>query len=62
MKHSQPYLKEYIDTTVSAIVSFAVPAAIMGAIALWGTRGFGDGNAAVCLAFLPSLPSSILVM
>ncbi|KAH3968140.1 hypothetical protein HBH51_130950 [Parastagonospora nodorum] len=47
MKHSQPYLSEYVSTITSAIISFAVPAAIMGAIALWGTRGFGDGNAAL---------------
>lgn len=53
MKHSQPYLSEYITTIASAIISFAVPAAIMGAIALWGTRGFGDGNAAV---WLPTSP------
>jgi diacylglycerol diphosphate phosphatase/phosphatidate phosphatase len=49
MKHSQPYLAEYITTVVSAIVSFVVPALIMGAIALWGTRSFEDGNAAVSL-------------
>jgi diacylglycerol diphosphate phosphatase/phosphatidate phosphatase len=36
-----------VDTIVSAVVSFVVPAAIMGAIALWGTRKFEDGNAAV---------------
>jgi len=49
MKHSQPYLSEYVSTLVSAVTSFAVPAAVMGAIALWGTRGFGDANAAVSL-------------
>ena len=42
-------MKEYVDTNVSAIVSFFGPAAVMGGIALWGTRGFGDGNAAVSL-------------
>jgi diacylglycerol diphosphate phosphatase/phosphatidate phosphatase len=47
MKHSKPYLPEYITTNMSAIVSFAVPAMIMGCIALWGTRRFEDGNAAV---------------
>lgn len=49
MQHSQPYLHEYVNTMVSAIVSFVGPAMIMGAVALWGTRGFGDGNAAVSL-------------
>jgi diacylglycerol diphosphate phosphatase/phosphatidate phosphatase len=47
MKHSQPYLREYVDTIVSAVVSFVIPAAVMGGIALWGTRSFEDGNAAV---------------
>jgi diacylglycerol diphosphate phosphatase/phosphatidate phosphatase len=47
MKHSRPYLDEYISTNTSAIVSFAVPAIVMGGIALWGTRRFEDGNAAV---------------
>lgn len=40
-------MKEYMDTNVSAIVSFFVPAMVMGGIALWGTRGFGDANAAL---------------
>jgi diacylglycerol diphosphate phosphatase/phosphatidate phosphatase len=47
MKHSQPYLREYVDTMLSAVISFVIPAAIMGGIALWGTRKFEDGNAAV---------------
>jgi diacylglycerol diphosphate phosphatase/phosphatidate phosphatase len=54
MKHSQPYLPEYITTNTSAIVSFVVPAMIMGGIALWGTRRFEDGNAAVSHLLLPS--------
>ncbi|KAH7066592.1 phosphatidic acid phosphatase type 2/haloperoxidase [Paraphoma chrysanthemicola] len=47
MKHSKPYLSEYVSTLVSAIVSFAVPAACMGAVALWGTRRFEEGNVAL---------------
>ncbi|KAF2026233.1 PAP2-domain-containing protein [Setomelanomma holmii] len=47
LKHGKPYLAEYITTITSAVVSFAVPAAVMGAIALWGTRDFRDGNAAL---------------
>lgn len=31
MKHNQPYISEYVSTIVSGIVSFAVPALIMGA-------------------------------
>jgi diacylglycerol diphosphate phosphatase/phosphatidate phosphatase len=52
MKHSQPYRPEYVDTIMSGVVSFVGPALVMGAIALWGTRGFGDGNAAVRIVFL----------
>jgi diacylglycerol diphosphate phosphatase/phosphatidate phosphatase len=52
MRHSAPYLKEYVDTTVSGVVSFVVPVAVMGAVALWGSRGFGDGNAAVSFQVL----------
>lgn len=58
MKHSQPYLAEYVNTIVSAVVSFVVPAAVMGGIALWGTRSFKDGNAAVSLHLPFLLPSS----
>jgi hypothetical protein len=52
MKHSQPYRREYVGTILSGLVSFFVPALVMGAIALWGTRGFGDANAAVSIVFL----------
>jgi hypothetical protein len=47
MAHSKPHLKEYINTILSAVTSFVVPAMVMGAIALWGTRRFEDGDAAV---------------
>ncbi|KAH7406906.1 phosphatidic acid phosphatase type 2/haloperoxidase [Phaeosphaeria sp. MPI-PUGE-AT-0046c] len=47
IKHSQPYMKEYVDTNVSAALGFCGPALVMGAIALWGTRRFEDGNAAL---------------
>jgi diacylglycerol diphosphate phosphatase/phosphatidate phosphatase len=50
--HSKPRLPEYIDTTMSAATSFVVPATIMGAIALWGTRRFEDGDAAVSAILL----------
>jgi diacylglycerol diphosphate phosphatase/phosphatidate phosphatase len=49
IKHGKPYITEYINTWVSAVSSFAVPALIMGAIGLWGTRSFEDGNAAVSI-------------
>lgn len=52
IRHSQPRHNEYVDTPLSAAVSFAVPALLMGATALWGTRGFGDANAAVSLTLL----------
>ncbi|KAH9869873.1 hypothetical protein J1614_006793 [Plenodomus biglobosus] len=46
-RYGQPLRPEYVTTLVSALVSYLVPAAIMGAIALWRTRDFGDGNAAL---------------
>lgn len=49
LAHSKPIIKEYIETFLSAALSFLVPALVMGAIALWGTRRFEDGNAAVSL-------------
>jgi diacylglycerol diphosphate phosphatase/phosphatidate phosphatase len=52
MAHSRPYIKEYVNTIVSAVVSFVVPAAVMGGIALWGTRRFEDGDAAVSFIHL----------
>ncbi|KAH7401283.1 phosphatidic acid phosphatase type 2/haloperoxidase [Pyrenochaeta sp. MPI-SDFR-AT-0127] len=45
--YGKPYMAEYITTLVSAVVSFAAPAVIMGAVSLWGTREFEDGNAAL---------------
>jgi diacylglycerol diphosphate phosphatase/phosphatidate phosphatase len=47
MAHSKPRLTEYINTILSAVTSFVVPVMVMGAIALWGTRRFEDGDAAV---------------
>ncbi|KAI8932969.1 hypothetical protein NX059_010437 [Plenodomus lindquistii] len=46
-RYGQPVRPEYINTLTSALVSYLVPAAIIGAIALWRTRDFGDGNAAL---------------
>ncbi|KAF2845712.1 PAP2-domain-containing protein, partial [Plenodomus tracheiphilus IPT5] len=46
-RYGQPLRPEYITTLTSALLSYLVPAAIMGAIALWGTRNFSDGNAAL---------------
>jgi hypothetical protein len=47
MRHSMPLQTEYINTWVSAVVSYFVPVVVMGAIGLWGTRNFADGNAGV---------------
>jgi hypothetical protein len=47
LKHGQPLRAEYLNTWVMAVMSYAVPAAIMGAIGLWFIRDFNDGNAAV---------------
>jgi diacylglycerol diphosphate phosphatase/phosphatidate phosphatase len=58
MAHSRPLLPEYINTLVSAVLSFAVPAVVMGAIALWGTRRFEDGNAAVSFSWYPMVQRS----
>lgn len=52
LRHGQPHLKEYVNTIESAVYSFAVPVAVMGAMGLWGSRAFGDSNAAVRLLFL----------
>jgi diacylglycerol diphosphate phosphatase/phosphatidate phosphatase len=49
VRHSAPAHQEYIDTYVSAVVSYFVPVLVMGAIGLWGTRDFADGNAGVSL-------------
>lgn len=46
--HGKPVLREYITTLASAVVSFAVPFVIMGAVGLWGVRDFWESNAAVC--------------
>ncbi|KAH9872532.1 hypothetical protein IAQ61_005369, partial [Plenodomus lingam] len=46
-RYGQPLRREYITTLTSALVSYLIPAAIMGAIALWSTRDFRDGNAAL---------------
>ncbi|KAF2124762.1 PAP2-domain-containing protein [Dothidotthia symphoricarpi CBS 119687] len=49
LQHGHPYLSEYITTTVSAVVSFAVPAAIMGTIGLWHIMGLGYALATATL-------------
>lgn len=54
-KYGKPYMAEYITTLVSAIVSFAAPAVVMGAVSLWGTREFDDGNTAVSSSSILSL-------
>lgn len=59
LKYAQPYRHEYITTATSALVSYLVPAVIMGAIVLWGTRNFSDGNAAV--SFICTLPPFLQV-
>lgn len=40
LQHGRPLLAEYITTLVSAIISFAVPLVVMGAIGLWCIRDF----------------------
>ncbi|KAF1927104.1 PAP2-domain-containing protein [Didymella exigua CBS 183.55] len=47
LQHGKPYLAEYITTLVSAIISFAVPFLVMGAIGLWWVRDFWESNAAI---------------
>jgi hypothetical protein len=47
LQHGKPLLDEYITTLVSAIISFAVPFVIMGAVGLWCIRDFWESNAAV---------------
>jgi diacylglycerol diphosphate phosphatase/phosphatidate phosphatase len=47
LKYGRPYHFEWITTTISAIVSFAVPLFVIGAIGLWGIRRFWETNAAV---------------
>ncbi|KAJ4410117.1 hypothetical protein N0V91_002126 [Didymella pomorum] len=46
LAHGKPLLAEYITTLVSAIISFAVPFVVMGAIGLWCIRDFWETNAA----------------
>lgn len=48
VKYGQPFHKEYIDTPVSAVISFAGPFLAMGAVGLWKVKSFQDTNAAVC--------------
>lgn len=50
LAHGKPYLGEYINTKISAAVSFVVPFAVMGAVGLWWVRDFWESNAAVCVS------------
>jgi diacylglycerol diphosphate phosphatase/phosphatidate phosphatase len=47
VRHSAPLRTEYVNTWVSAVGSYFVPVVVMGAVGLWGTRDFEDGNAGV---------------
>ncbi|KAF1837449.1 PAP2-domain-containing protein [Decorospora gaudefroyi] len=47
LKYGQPVRKEYINTIVMAVISFGVPAVVMGSVGLWCMRDFWDGNAAI---------------
>ncbi|KAF2683589.1 PAP2-domain-containing protein [Lentithecium fluviatile CBS 122367] len=50
LKHGKPVLKEYISTTVSAVVSFVVPLAVIAILGAWRVRSFWDTNS----AYVPS--------
>ncbi|KAH6644607.1 phosphatidic acid phosphatase type 2/haloperoxidase [Boeremia exigua] len=45
--HGRARQAEYVNTLVSAVVSFAVPAGVMGAVGLWRVRAFWESNAAM---------------
>jgi diacylglycerol diphosphate phosphatase/phosphatidate phosphatase len=47
LKYGKPYMTEYINTTVSAVVSFAGPFLVIGAVGLWKVRKFWDTHTAV---------------
>jgi diacylglycerol diphosphate phosphatase/phosphatidate phosphatase len=47
LRYGKPLLAEYITTLVSAIISFAVPFLVMGAIGFWYVRDYWESNAAV---------------
>jgi hypothetical protein len=51
LAHSQSFRPEYFNTWDMAVIAYAVPALIMGAICLWGIRDFFVGNAAVSFPF-----------
>lgn len=46
--HGKPLLPEYITTLASAVISFAVPWVVIGAVGLWRVRDFWESHAAVC--------------
>ncbi|KAF1980000.1 acid phosphatase/Vanadium-dependent haloperoxidase, partial [Bimuria novae-zelandiae CBS 107.79] len=60
LKYGQPYLPEYINTTVSAAVSFFVPFAVMSVMSGWWGDCFWDGNAA-CIGLGYALATATLV-
>jgi hypothetical protein len=52
IKYGQEVRGEYVNTWVMAVISYAVPAGVMGAVGVWVVRDFGDGNAAVSFLFI----------
>ena len=56
LKHGKPFMPEYIDTNVSAVVSFVGPFLVIGALGLWKVRRFWDTHTAVS-----STSSSVMV-
>jgi diacylglycerol diphosphate phosphatase/phosphatidate phosphatase len=47
MKHGKPFMSEYINTNVSAVVSFVGPFLVIGAVGLRKVRSFWDTHTAV---------------
>lgn len=50
LAHGRPYLPEPIPTWISAMVSFAVPFVVMGAVGIWWDRVFWECDAAVSIS------------
>jgi hypothetical protein len=60
LRYGKPYLTEYVNTLVSAIVSFLGPLLVILLVGGLGVKSFWDMNSAVRLLFL-LLPFSILL-
>lgn len=53
LKYGKPYLKEYVNTVVSAVVSFLGPLVVLVMVNLVMVKSFWDGNSAVSLLYAP---------